>query len=280
MSTAVRLGGGRAALEQREYEAVREFIYRESGIELGPGKQTLVYSRLLGRLEALGLDSFQAYVARLDTPGFEDERQTAIDLLCTNETYFNREPQHFKVLQDVARRLAGKRVLQVWSAACSSGEEIFTIAMVLQALVDGGLPLNYELMGSDLSTRMLELARRGVYPESRVSQLPQELLRRYGLKGQGPAAGTMLVAPALRQKVRWRQLNLIEPLPEIGPFDVIFLRNVLIYFDRPTKQKVLEALARKLRPDGLLIVGLSDGVLGLTDSLRNVGPGVLTPKLN
>jgi chemotaxis protein methyltransferase CheR len=269
----------RAALGAADYERLRRFAHEQAGIDLGSAKQTLVYSRLIGRVEALNLDSFAAYVQCLQDPAQDAERQTAIDLLSTNETYFNREPEHFKVLQDHARQVAARRgVLHVWSAACSSGEEVYTIAMALQSLVDRGLHLSWELMGSDISNRMLEVARRGVYPEVRLSQLPGDLLKAYCLRGQGPAAGTALVQRELRARVRFQRLNLVEPLPRMGPFDVIFLRNVLIYFDRPTKQRVIAALAERLRPDGLLIVGTSDGVLGLTQGLRTLGPGVLTPE--
>jgi chemotaxis protein methyltransferase CheR len=274
---AVDSVGARAQLGAKAYGELRRFVYAEAGIDLGDAKQTLVYSRLIGRVEALQLSGFEAYVQRLNEAGQEEERQNAIDLLSTNETYFNREPEHFKVLQEHTRRLADARgVVQVWSAACSSGEEVYTIAMALQSLVDRGLRISWELMGSDISTRMLEVARRGTYPESRLSNLPADLRKAYCLRGQGPAAGTALVVRELRARVRFERVNLIEPLPKVGPFDVIFLRIVLIYFDRATKQRVIAALAARLRPGGLLVVGLSDGVLGLTGALRSLGPGVYT----
>jgi chemotaxis protein methyltransferase CheR len=264
-------------MSEQEYAQVRELLHRKAGISLGPSKQTLVCGRLFKRVSALQMSSYGEYFASLASDARPGELQTAIDLLTTNETYFYREPAHFVQLQTMARRALDRREsMSIWSAASSSGEEIYTIAMLLQQMVDTGQPLRWEILGSDISSRVIATAQRGVYPLERVQRLPQDLLHRYCLKGTGPAAGTVLVDKALRRKVRFTSINLIEPLPDIGPFDVIFLRNVLIYFDMPTKQKVLRAVLSRLRPSGVLFVGMAESLNGVLDEVQSVAPGAYT----
>jgi chemotaxis protein methyltransferase CheR len=266
-------------ISEQEYARVRALLYREAGISLGPQKQALVCGRLFRRVEALGLDTYDAYVSHLaraaHDPSAQAELRTAVDLLTTNDTYFWREPGHFARLEALAREAAARQQsFSVWSAASSSGEEAYTIAMVLQSLADGGLPLSWDLMGSDISRRVLAQATQGCYPAERVQQLPERLLKRYCLRGHGPAQGTVLVDKSLRRKLRFMPMNLIEPLPRIGPFDVIFLRNVLIYFDVPTKQKVVRSVMSTLRPGGLLFVGMAESLNGVVPELRPIGPDV------
>ena len=264
-------------MTEQEYAQVRDLLFRKAGISLGPNKQSLVCGRLFKRLDALQMSSYGEYFSSLAADSRPGELQTAIDLLTTNETYFYREPAHFTQLQALARQALERREsMSIWSAASSSGEEIYTIAMVLQQIVDAGQPLRWEILGSDISSRVIAAAQRGVYPMERVQRLPAELLRRYCLKGDGPAAGTVLVDKALRRKVRFTSINLIEPLPDIGPFDVIFLRNVLIYFDLPTKQKVLRAVLSRLRPGGVLFVGMAESLNGVLDEVQAISPGAYT----
>lgn len=262
-------------LTTRDFERVRQLLYRCTGIALGDSKQPLVAGRLHTRLAALGLSSYADYVDRLEAATGTVERQMAIDLLTTNETYFWREPQHFAVMLECATAAAQARhPFSVWSAASSSGEEAYTIAMLLDQLASKVSGLRWEIMGSDVSQRVLERARRGQYVLERASRLPLELLHRYCLKGHGDQAGTLLVARQLRERVSFRQINLVESLPKIGPFDAIFLRNVLIYFDAETKVKVLRAVASRLSASGRLFVGLSESLHGLDCGLRQEGPGV------
>ncbi|MEN9866068.1 MAG: hypothetical protein RL748_1658, partial [Pseudomonadota bacterium] len=197
----------------------------------------------------------------------------AIDLLTTNETYFFREPKHFDMLADIATKATKDHIFRVWSAACSTGEEVYTIAMTLQELTRQGRCQNWEVRGSDLSTRVLQQAVSGLYGMDRLDGLPQEYLKRYFLRGSGPYEGSILVDKVLREKTEFAQINLIEPLPELVPFDVIFLRNVLIYFEAPVKRKVIGQLMSALMPDGVLFVGLAETLHGIIDGLVQIGPG-------
>ena len=259
----------------KEYARLRAFLYKNVGIELGENKKPLVCGRLCRRLEALNLPNYDAYLDGMERDVPPGERQHAIDLLTTNETYFYRESRHFDNLLDIARQCAKeRRGLRIWSAACSSAEEVYTSAIVLQSLVDGGTALNWEIFGSDISERILETAIRATYPLSRTTQLPQALLKKYCLKGSGPADGQVLVSKPIRSKVRFGKINLVEPLPDIGLFDVIFLRNVLIYFDAATKRHVVNSITTKLAPNGTLFVGLAESLNGIVSNLVSVAPGM------
>ena len=263
-----------STISDRAYTRLRTLLQRHAGIALADNKKPLVCGRLQRRVTQLGLGNVDRYLQHIDQPEHGDERDLAIDLLTTNETYFWREPAHFELLADAAHEAqAAGRVLRVWSAACSSGEEPYSIAMVLQQLVDGGLRLRWELHASDLSERMLARCARGHYPLERARQLPQTLLRRYCLRGTGAQEGTLLVQPALRERVCFHRINLIEPLPDLGNFDVIFLRNVLIYFDPPTKRQVVGALRRQLRAGGLFCVGMAESLGATMPGLSPYAPG-------
>lgn len=260
-------------LTDLEYTDIRHFLFEESGISLGPNKKALVTGRLFKRVQALGLSSYREYIAKLTCGKFPDEVQTAIDLLTTNETYFFREPQHFAMLTELAEKADKHHKFRVWSAACSTGEEVYTIAMTLQELTRKGRLANWEVRGSDLSTRVLEQARTGLYSLDRTEGISTELMKRYFLQGTGPYQGTILADKKLREKAEFAQINLIEPLPELVPFDVIFLRNVLIYFEPPVKRKVVGQLLSALSPQGVLFVGLAETLNGLFDDLVSIGPG-------
>jgi chemotaxis protein methyltransferase CheR len=243
-----------------------------AGIQLGHAKRTLVSSRLASRLRKLGLSTYGDYYRLISGGSDAVERQTAVDLLTTNETYFFREPKHFDFLRELLGRLRPTgQPFRVWSAACSSGEEPYSIAMVL---ADRSLGRSWEILASDLSTRVLAKARLGHYPQSRASQIPAAYLRRFCLKGIGPEEGTMLVDEALTAQVEFRSINLKEPFPEVGSFDVIFLRNVMFYFDSETKASVAARLTERLRPGGHLFIGHSETLNGTTRQLRAVAPAI------
>jgi len=262
------------ALGDSEFARIRDLLFRRSGIALSDNKKALVTGRLQRRLSALGLPSYNAYLQYIGKPENQPELDRAIDLLTTNETYFWREPAHFRLAEDVARKcVAEGRELRIWSAACSSGEEVYTLAMVLQNLVDRGAPLRWQILGSDISERMLEKAVKGHYPLDRAQQLPPELLKRYCLRGTGTQDGTLLVGREVRANIRFAQINLIEALPDVGQFDMIFLRNVLIYFEMDTKRQVVAALCQHLRRGGVLCVGLAESLNGMLSGLAPVAPG-------
>jgi chemotaxis protein methyltransferase CheR len=260
-------------LTDREYAIIRDLLYKQAGISLGPAKKALVAGRLFNRIQQLGLTSYGDYFAKLVSGKAPDELQTALDLLTTNETYFFREPKHFEMLEELAMAAPKGKTFRVWSAASSTGEEVYTIAMTLQELSRKGRCPNWEVRGSDLSTRVLEQARTGLYSIDRTEGIPAELMKRYFLKGTGPYDGQILVERSLRDKTEFAQINLIEPLPELVPFDVIFLRNVMIYFDPPIKRKVVTQLMSALTQDGVLFVGLAETLNGIVDGLVSVGPG-------
>ncbi len=260
-------------LTDREYIVIRDLLFRQAGISLGPSKKALVSGRLFKRVQALGFRSYGEYFELLLSGKNPDELQTALNLLTTNETYFFREPKHFTMLSELAANAKGDHIFRVWSAACSTGEEVYTIAMTLQELTRRGKCMNWEVRGSDLSTRVLEQAISGLYGVERTEGIPPDYLKRYCLKGTGPYEGQILIDRPLREKAEFAQINLIEPLPELVPFDVIFLRNVLIYFDLPVKKKVIGQLLSALAPNGVLFIGLAESLHGLIDGLVSFGPG-------
>jgi chemotaxis protein methyltransferase CheR len=261
-----------ATITDREFARVSRFIHETAGIHLSAAKRGLVCGRLARRLQHFRYTSFSQYLALLEDDAAGDEVQTAINLLTTNETFFFRENQHFEVLRRFAAASRERREpLRVWSAACSSGEEPYSIAMVL----DDGLGANrWDVLGTDISTRMLALARRGHYPEERARQIPPAFLRQYCRRGIGDYEGTLLVERSLRERVRFAQVNLNAPLPDIGIFDCIFLRNVMIYFDIETRRSVLARVFAQLREGGVLCVGHSESLHQVNNDLVQVAPSV------
>ena len=261
---------GNAKLSDLEFEHFRKFIYGVAGISLGPSKKSLVAGRLSKRLKAHGLSSFGQYYHLVSRQA--EERQIAIDLLTTNETHFFREPRHFELLRQQALTEHDRRQpFRVWSAACSTGEEVYTLAMVL---ADELGPGPWEVLGSDISTRVLQQAESGLYSMDRAAELPDHCLKQYCLRGVGRMDGSFVVSPKLRTRTRFAQINLTEPLPAQDTFDVIFLRNVLIYFQPDTKRQVIERLLSRLRPGGWLFVGHSETLNDLVRGVESVAPAV------
>jgi chemotaxis protein methyltransferase CheR len=254
----------------KAYQAIRDFIYQEAGIDLGTAKQMLVSSRLNKRLRHHAFDSFDQY-ANLIQNNNSIERQIAIDLLTTNETYFFREAEHFESLKTrVLKQHPKDRFLRIWSAASSSGEEAYSIAMVLDDFFEERV--QWEIFGSDISSRIIEKAKKGLYQAHRIDAMPKNFLHKYCLKGKGEFDGFLLVDKKLRDKTRFTEINLTRPLPDIGLFDVIFLRNVLIYFDDQTKEKIIRSLSSKLRSQGILYIGHSESLKGMDLPLALIAP--------
>jgi chemotaxis protein methyltransferase CheR len=262
-----------ATISDEEFGLFQRLIYRIAGISLSDAKKILLVGRLARRLAHYELTSFGDYYRLLASGNFPDEVQTMVDLLTTNETYFFREPGHFAFLRDeiIARR-RGTATFRVWSAASSSGEEAYSIAMTLaEALAD----TPWEVVGSDISSRVLARAVAGHYSLARTEGMPSGHLRKYCLKGVRAHAGSFLIAPELRAKTSFRQINLMHPVDaEIGDFDVVFLRNVMIYFDPETKAKVVHNLLPRLRPGGHLIIGHAETLNGITDRFVSVRPTI------
>jgi len=253
------------------YQFIRNFIYEEAGIDLGDAKQQLVSSRLNKRLKFHNLASFDDYANLIKDKSSAGERQMAIDLLTTNETYFFREPGHFEAMREnVLKHHPKGRPFKIWSAASSSGEEAYSLAMILDDFF--GDRVQWEIFGSDISTRIIEKAKSGFYQAHRIDAIPKDYLKRFCLKGTGEYEGFLLVDKKLRNKTRFSLINLTKPLPDVGIFDVIYLRNVLIYFDNPTKEKIIRNLASKLRPEGILYIGHSESLKGMDLPLKLIAP--------
>jgi len=260
-------------ITDREFQDFQRFIYDAAGISLSSAKKALVTGRLARRLSARNLDNYGAYFALLRDGKDKAEVQTAIDLLTTNETYFFREPKHFDLLRKVAAEAddvaRGGRPFRVWSAASSTGEEAYSMAMVL-ADSRGNRP--WEVVGTDISTRVVAQARTGHFVRQRTMHIPADYLRRFCLKGIGEQEGTVLVTRELRDRINFRHANLNTTLPELGSFDVIFLRNVMIYFDQATKRKVVERVLSLLRPGGYFCIGHSESLHEISTAVHQIAP--------
>jgi chemotaxis protein methyltransferase CheR len=261
-----------AGLCESDFRRLRDFLHVRTGIDLRPEKQTQVANRLQSRLRALALSSYQEYVDLILQAGNEVELQSAIDLLTTNETYFFREPEHFAFLKrTIASSDHPERRWRIWSAACSSGEEPYSIAMVLADLLG---PDRGVVVASDISQRVLRRAQRGHYPLARVEHLPLDYLHRFCLKGVGPEAGSFLIDKPLRKTVSFRTVNLVDRLPALGQFDAVFLRNALIYFNRADRRSILHRVVQTLAPGGHLFIGHAESLQGTIEGLEPVQPSV------
>ncbi|MBN4079269.1 protein-glutamate O-methyltransferase CheR [Beggiatoa alba] len=259
-------------ITDNEFISFRRFIYDHAGINLSDAKKTLVTSRLSKRLRHYSLNSFQEYFDLMIASPHDGERQVAIDLLTTNETYFFREPKHFEFLKnEIISRWKGGKMLRVWSAASSTGEEAYSIAMLLDDVL-GYKP--WEIFGSDISRRVIKVAQQGHYLQERIDGIPKGYLQKYCLKGVGEHEGTLLIDKKLRQKVTFSSVNLKRPLGDLGLFDIIFLRNVLIYFDLETKRQIVKQLVDKIRPGGYLFIGHSESLKGIHGGLETIIPTV------
>ena len=259
-------------ITDRELAQFQQFIFQEAGISLSAAKKALVMGRLGKRLTHHQLDSFGAYHRLLASGEHPEEIQLAVDLLTTNETYFFREIKHFDFLRSQAMA-ARNRVApyRVWSAACSSGEEPYSIAMVLDECL-ASTP--WEVLGTDISSQVLQGALRGLYPLERARQMPQACMRKYCLRGTGDYAGSLLIQRELRSRVKFQQVNLNTTLPELGLFDMIFLRNVMIYFNDDTKRQVLARVLSTLKRGGHLCVGHSESITNLATGVESVAPAI------
>jgi len=255
-----------------EFSRFQRFIYEAAGITLSAGKKALVSGRLSKRLQAHQLSSFSDYFALLSSGRSAGEVQTAVDLLTTNETYFFREPKHFELLRSLATAAAGRtQPFRVWSAASSTGEECYSIAMVLADCLGSAA---WDVHGSDISSRVLQRARAGHYPMERARHIPPAYLKRFCLKGHGEQEGTLLVERQLRARVSFAQVNLNTDLPKLGSFDVIFLRNVMIYFNGDTKRQVVARVLSLLKPGGHFCIGHSESLNDISTAVQQVAPSI------
>lgn len=270
--------GEGAVVSDADFASFQALVNREAGIWLSPVKKALLVGRLSRRLRELGLATWRAYHDLVVAD--EAERVRMLDAITTNETHFFREPRHWehlaeKVLpawRDEAERGLRPRRLRAWSAACSTGEEPYTIAMLLAGTLPSGWDL--EVHATDLSTRVLERARRAVWPIEKAAEIPEDWRRAFMLRGVGEQAGLMRAGPEIRALCRFGRLNLATEAYPQGPFDLVFCRNVLIYFDRGTKERVIDGLLDRLTPGGLLFLGHAETLAGYSTRARPVLPTV------
>jgi chemotaxis protein methyltransferase CheR len=266
-----------AASETEAFQYISALIYERSRIRLDHDKHSLIKSRLGKRLRHHGFGDLSEYCQFLQNEAGEDEFTCVINALVTNFTNFMREPEHFKFLVDTALPVIlrrGQKSFRVWSAASSSGEEPFTIAFFLSEHFPLNRGWDWSVTASDISTKVLEKARAGIYAKDRLSSLPREWLPRYFQRGLGDWAGHFRVKRALAARVAFRQINLIEEYSHPQAFEVIFCRNVMIYFDRATQEQLVIRLARFLAPKGYLMIGHSETLNGLNLPLRCVRPSI------
>jgi chemotaxis protein methyltransferase CheR len=285
MAEARAMGAGEGfvarefAYTPADFERVRRLIHARVGISLNESKHNMVYNRLVKRVRLLRHESFAEYLAVLDDAGHA-EWQHFVNALTTNLSHFFREEYHFPVLADHAKAL-GRTPVRVWSAAASTGEEPYSIAIALCEAF-GSLQPPVSVLATDIDTTVLNDAQKGVYALERVEQLSAERLKRFFLRGTGANEGYARVRPELAKLVEFRRLNLSDARWDFGEmrrglFDAVFCRNVMIYFDKPTQYQVLARISGVLAPDGLLFAGHSESFLHAADLFRSVGKTVYRP---
>lgn len=258
----------------REFKRISEIMYQAAGLSFNDSKKSLIQSRLATRIQRLGLQSFGEYIALLEDESQAAEFQMAVDLLTTNETYFFREPKHYELLEQELAARKSRAPLAIWSAAASFGDEAYSTAMLLADMqMQGRIGPDWSILGTDISHRVLLSAKEAIYPEDRLRAVSPERLRRYCLRGEGESEGQVLIQDKIRERVRFGRLNLCQPFDGLGPFDVIFLRNVLIYFDIPTKIEVVDRVLTTLKPGGLFFLGTAEGRVACKTPLQTVQPG-------
>jgi chemotaxis protein methyltransferase CheR len=256
-----------------DFERVRKLIYQHAGISLSPVKQDMVYSRLARRLRATGMQSFAQYLDALEKNG-GDEWERFVNSLTTNLTSFFREPHHFPIFAEHIRKLGTKRPVRVWCSAASTGEEPYSIAMTV-AETFGSNVSHISIAASDLDTNVLATAQKGVYPIERVDKLSPERLHKFFLRGTGSQEGYVSVRPELKRMIEFQRINLLDSTYLVkGPLDIIFCRNVMIYFDKPTQYKILSRFAPMMQPDGLMFAGHSESFLHASDLFKSLGKTV------
>ena len=261
-------------LQQKEFEQFQKLIYDWAGIHMSEAKQALIAGRLLKRLRYYDLNSYQQYIDIVTEPSNKDEKQVMINLLTTNETYFFREEQHLFFLRDKFLPEYKKKpgeTFRIWSAAASSGQEAYSIAMILY---DHFGPTGWEIFGTDINEEVLEKARVALYPLDAAQKIPENYLKKYCLKGVRSNSGFFTVINELKKPLSFQKMNLNETFPQIGMFDIVFLRNVMIYFDIETKRKVVDRIYNVIKEDGCLILGHSENLNNISSVFKNIGPTI------
>ncbi|AFG37923.1 CheR family methyltransferase [Spirochaeta africana] len=275
--------GGPPRLAEKEFQVFQKYIEGQIGIKMPPAKRVMLESRLLKRLRVLGIGSFGEYLEIVfDPASAQTELVHMIDAVTTNKTDFFRENEHFRYLSSILlpERLridewGRDNMLKVWSCASSSGEEVYSLAMTLEEFARNNSPYTYRILGTDISTRMLERCRAAVYPAERIEPVPESLRKRYLLRSKDRTAGLVKIRPELRSRVQFHRVNLMDG--DFGirdTFQIIFCRNVIIYFDRERQVQLMHKLHAQLAPGGYLFLGHSETLAGMDVPFRTVAPTV------
>lgn len=259
-----------------DFDNIRQLVSRHTGISLSDAKRDMVYGRLARRLRSLGLDDFKQYCRLLEEGDSEDELGRFTNAVTTNLTAFFREPHHFdflgrQLLPELVRRRAAERRLRIWSAGCSTGEEPYSIAMQLLENLPQRSGWDIKVLATDLDTNVLATARRGIYAQERLKNVDQRRQRRWFRRGRGDNAGLLQVKPELQQMITFKQLNLMLDWPMQGLFDIIFCRNVIIYFDKPTQSVLMERFSGQMADHGRLFLGHSETLYRVTERFKLMG---------
>jgi chemotaxis protein methyltransferase CheR len=269
-------------MDKSTFDELRSLVYAKSGITLQDGKEALVSARVGKRMRKLGLDAFGAYLERVKGAGGEEEMVQLLDAISTNVTSFFREPQHFDFVRETveAWHRKGQTRFRFWSAASSTGEEPYTLAMTLRDCLppSGSGPQStpegdVRILATDISTRVLEVARNGTYPEAKVAELPQGAAARHFTRSR--EGGTCTAHEGLRSMILFKRLNLaFPPFPMQGPMDIILCRNVMIYFDNRVRSRLVAEFHRLLKPGGYLLVGHAESLTGISNGFKTVRPSI------
>jgi len=267
-------------LSDREFSLFSRLVYEKAGINLHEGKKELVRSRLSRRLRSLRMSQFKEYYKFLMADESGEELIHMLDAISTNLTSFFREPKHFAFLEQnalpavLANSRSRTRPLNIWSAGCSSGEEPYTLSICLHEVAESRPELNFRVTATDISTRMLATATNGVYHASQVQAIAPNVLRKYFQRGQGNWTGHYRLKPFIRNSIEFRRLNLMEPFPFTTKFQIIFCRNVMIYFDKLTQSRLVNKYYDCLEPGGYLFIGHSESLMGTEHRFKYVQPTI------
>lgn len=264
-------------LTQDDFGRFSAYVYQQCGINLTPPKRVLLEGRLQKRLISLNMKSFLEYYKLVTSPGGKEELIHMLDSVSTNKTDFFRESAHFDFIRNIVlpqyKNSRSQKPIRIWSSACSTGEEPYTTAMVLQDCIDKSAPIDYQILATDISTRALKHAANAVYEEDKIVDIPQSFRKRYLLRSKDPEKTLVRIIPELRRKVSYRRMNLMDADYKLDTLqDVIFCRNVLIYFDKETQKNVVQKLIQYLKPGGYLLIGHSESLFEMDLPLTQLMP--------
>jgi chemotaxis protein methyltransferase CheR len=269
----------RSTLSDKEFTQLSNFIQTNYGIKMPPAKKIVLQGRLQKRLRELQIPDFKSYVEYVFSKGGENEIIHMMDVVSTNKTDFYREPVHFEFLEKellpmlVQNKTRG--VIKVWSAGCSSGEEPYTLAIVLQEFKEKNPGFDYHILATDISTQVLQQGANAVYKEDKIAIIPNHLKKKYFLRSKNRELSQVRVVKNLRDKVSFQRLNFMDTTYHINDsFDIIFCRNALIYFERPNQENVINKLVNKIKPDGYFFLGHSESITNMNVPLKSVKPTI------